>query len=189
MRRTVLCISSVLVPLSLMACSAPAQKPAETARAQLKDTRLLVERGRAYSEVGDYTRAEQYFGAALSAGAKPEIVLPHLLEACVQSGHLRLASEYAEQQLARDPGNPHLRFLAGAIHAQLGNRASARGHLQQAAAELPNDANVQFSVATFFRDDLHDRVEADPYFRTYLSLAPTGEHANEARASLMERVQ
>jgi tetratricopeptide (TPR) repeat protein len=189
MRRTVLRISSVLVPLSLVACSAPAEKPAETARAQLRDTKLLVERGRAYGELGDYTRAEQYLGAALAAGAKPEVVLPHLLNACVGAGHLRLASEYAEQQLARDPGNAHLRFLTGALHAQLGNRASARKHLAQAAAELPNDPNVQFSVATFFRDDLNDRFEADPYFRGYLSLAPTGEHANEARASLMERVQ
>jgi Tfp pilus assembly protein PilF len=189
MRRTVLRISSVLVPLSLMACSAPAQKPAETARAQLKDTKLLVERGRAYGEMGDYTRAEQYLGAALSAGAKPEVVLPPLLNACVEAGHLRLASEYAERQLAREPNNTRLRFLTGALHAQLGNRATARKHLEQAAAELPTDPNVQFSVATFFRDDLHDVVEADAYFRGYLNIAPNGEHANEARASLMERVQ
>jgi Tfp pilus assembly protein PilF len=182
-------ISWIVLPLALVACSSPAQKPAETARAQLRDAKLLVERGRAYSEVGDYTRAEQYFGAALAAGAEPESVLPHLLKACVQSGHLRLASEYAEQHLARDPDRPRLRFLTGAIHAQLGNRATARKHLEQAAAQLPNDANVQFSVATFFRDDLSDRVGADAYFREYLALAPKGEHANEARASLMERVQ
>jgi tetratricopeptide (TPR) repeat protein len=181
--------STLLVPVLLAACSAPAQKPAETARAQLKDSQLLVERGRAYGELGDYTRAEQYLGAALSAGARPDAVLPHLLSACVGAGHLRLASEYAEQQLARDPANAHLRFLTGALHAQLGNRATARHHLEQAAAELPNDPNVQFSVATFFRDDLHDRVDADPYFRGYLNLAPKGEHANEAEASLMERVR
>jgi hypothetical protein len=36
---------------------------------------------------------------------------------------------------------------------------------------------------------MHDRAEADPYFREYLRLAPTGEHAAEARGSIMERVQ
>jgi Tfp pilus assembly protein PilF len=178
-----------VVPLLLVACSAPTQKETQTARAQLKDPTVLIERGRAYAEAGDYTRAEQYLSAALAAGGKPKAVLPHLLKACVQSGHLRLASEHAESQLSRDPDDAHLRFLAGALHASLGNRAAARTHLEKAASDLPNDADVQFSVAAFFRDHLGDRVVADPYFRGYLKLAPKGEHAEEARASLMERIR
>jgi tetratricopeptide (TPR) repeat protein len=189
MRCAALRFSLVLLPLSLLACSAPAQKPVESARAQLKDSSLLIERGRAYGEAGDFTRAEQYLTAALAAGGKASVILPPLLKACVESGHLRLASEHAEAQLSRDPNDAHLRFLAGALHASLGNRAMARQHLEQAASALTEDANVQFSVAAFFRDDLQDRVDADPYFRDYLKLAPKGEHAEEARASLMERVR
>lgn len=177
------------VPLFLVACSAPAQRPAGAARPPLKDPTLLAERGQAYAEAGDYTRAEQYFAAAIGAGGKASTILPHLLRACVASGNLRLAAEYAEAELARNPDNARLRFLTGAIHAQIGNRSAARRHLEQAAVELPKDAEVQFAVAAFFRDHVGDRIVADPYFREYLKLAPKGEHSQEARASLMERVQ
>ena len=83
----------LLVPLTLVACGAPPGPPPQTARAQLKDVALLVQHGNAYAEAGDYTRAEQYFAAALAAGGKPSSVLPHLLKACVASGDVRLAAE------------------------------------------------------------------------------------------------
>jgi tetratricopeptide (TPR) repeat protein len=179
----------LLVATSLVACAGPAKEGAVTARAALENTALLAERGRMFAEAGDVTRAEQYLSAALANGAPPREVLAHLLRACVQGGHLRLASEYAEHQLAREPGDGHLRFLAGALQASLGSRAAAQEHLAQAAADLPRDASLQFHVAAFFRDDLKDKIAADPYFRQYLALAPKGEHAAEARASLMERVE
>ena len=189
MRDRIPSLIAPLFPLVLLGCSATAQRPTETARVATKDPVLLVERGKTYTEVGDYTRAEQYFAAALAAGAKAQDVLPHLLKACIASGDLRLASEYAETELARNPSNARLRFLTGALHASIGNRVTARRHLEKAASDLPADPSVQFAVATFFRDDLQDKVVADPYFREYLKLAPKGEHAEEARASLMERLQ
>jgi tetratricopeptide (TPR) repeat protein len=155
----------------------------------LKDPAVMMEHADAFAENGDFTRAQQYYSAALAAGGKSNVVLPKLLKACIASGDLRLAAEYAEQELAHQPDDAHLRFVTGALHAQIGNRAAARDHLARAAAQLKQNAKVQFSVATFFRDDLQDRVEADPYFREYLRLAPNGEHAAEARGSLMERVQ
>jgi hypothetical protein len=36
---------------------------------------------------------------------------------------------------------------------------------------------------------MQDRIQADPYFRDSLRLEPKGEHAAEARGSLMETVQ
>jgi Tfp pilus assembly protein PilF len=179
------------IALVLVGCSAPAQatKTSTTPHSQLRDANLLLERGRAYAELGDATRAEQYLIAALGAGAEPEVVVPHLLKACIAAGHLRLAAEHAEAQLSRSPTDAKLRFLTGAIQASLGNRAIARQHLEQAASEMPKDAEVQFAVAAFFRDDLGDKVGSDPYFRDYLKLMPNGKHAAEARASLMERLQ
>jgi tetratricopeptide (TPR) repeat protein len=155
----------------------------------LKDPVVMMEHADAFAENGDYTRAQQYYSAALAAGGKPSVVLPKLLRACIASGDLRLATEYAEQELSRNPDDAKLRFVTGALHAQIGNRPAARNHLAQAAEQLKQNPKVQYSVATFFRDDLQDRVSADPYFREYLRLAPNGEHAAEARGSLMERVQ
>jgi tetratricopeptide (TPR) repeat protein len=165
------------------------KNPAAAGASPLKDPTLLVQQGEAFAANGDFTRAQQYFAAAIAAGGKSKAILPHLLKACIASGDLRLASEYAENELARNPDDAHLRFLTGALQAQTGNRPAARDHLVQAAKELGTDPNVQFSVATFFRDDMQDRIEADPYFRDYLRLAPRGEHVAEARGSLMERVQ
>jgi tetratricopeptide (TPR) repeat protein len=185
-------VLAVVTGLSAMGCGTTLTQQAKadaSASAVLKDPLALTELGESFASAGDFTRAQQYFAAALAAGGKSKVILPHLLKACIASGDLRLASEYAETELARNPDDAHLRFLTGALQAQIGNRADARRHLVQAASELKSDARVQFSVATFFRDDMQDRVEADIYFREYLTLQPKGEHAAEARASVMERVQ
>jgi len=171
-------------------CGAAVHERSKTAsRSPLKDPALLLEQGDAFAADGDFTRAEQYFAAARAAGATSKQVLPRLLKACIASGDLRLASEYAETELSRRPDDAHLRFVTGALHANIGDRLEARKHFVQAATELDGDPTVQFSVGAFFRDDIKDKVAADPYFRAYLTLAPTGEHAAEAKASLMERVQ
>jgi len=164
-------------------------KKPSSAMAPLKDPNVLAKQGDLYADAGDFTRAQQYYAAAIAAGGSAKEILPHLLRACIASGDLRLAAEYAENQLSRDPEDAHLRFVTGALQAQIGNRPAARDHLVVAAKQLKDNPKVQFSVATFFRDDMQDRIEADPYFREYLRLAPKGEHAAEARGSLMELVQ
>lgn len=183
----------VTMALALVGCGGSAgalgKNGASAAPSPLKDSALLLKQGDAYAEGGDFTRAQQYFAAAMSAGGDSQVILPRLLRSCIAAGDLRLASEYAETELSHRPDNAHLRFLTGALQAQTGNRPAAREHLVQAARELRSDADVQFSVATFFRDDMQDKVEADPYFREYLRLAPKGVHVAEAKGSLMERVQ
>lgn len=155
----------------------------------LKDPAVMMEHADAFAENGDFTRAQQYYSAALAAGGKSSVIMPKLLKACIASGDLRLAAEYAEQELAKNPDDAHLRFVTGALQAQIGNRPVARKHLSLAASQMKQNAKVQFVVATFFRDDVQDRGEADPYFREYLRLAPNGEHAAEARGSLMSEVR
>lgn len=187
----VLTALTALTALAAVGCGATATGGGSknAAASPLKDPAMLVEQGEAFAGAGDFTRAQQYFAAAIAAGGKSSAILPQLLKACIAGGDLRLAAEYAQNELSRNPDDAHLRFVTGALQAQIGNRPGARKHLAQAAQELQADASVQFSVATFFRDDMQDRIEADPYFREYLRLAPTGEHAAEARGSLMERVQ
>ena len=181
---------ALVTALCAAGCGSTLNKSTKNAgSAPLKDPAVLVEQGEAFAQNGDFTRAQQYFAAAIAAGGKSKAILPRLLKACIAGGDLRLATEYAENELSRNPDDAHLRFVTGALQAQIGNRPAARNHLVVAAKELVADADVQFSVATFFRDDMQDRIEADPYFRDYLKLAPRGDHAAEARGSLMERVQ
>ncbi|MBS2015300.1 MAG: hypothetical protein JST00_20605 [Deltaproteobacteria bacterium] len=164
----------------------PDGSPSESrARAAVR----LVEQGRAYAEAGDSLRAQQYFSAGLKSGADETVVLPLLLRACVEERNYRYAAEVAEAALARRPADARLRFLAGAIYGSLGDTAHARVHLERAARELGTDAEVQFSVGVFFRDEASEVAIADGYFRRYLALAPSGTHADEARGSLMERLE
>jgi len=189
-------LSSALLLLVLMSlssgCGARAEAPVQGKSTKLpedKDPQVLFERGKAYLAASDLVRAEQYLAAALAAGAPDDRVMPHLLRACVALRHYRLAVEYAEVALARNPQNAHLRFVVGALYVSIGDRGRAREHMEATGRDLPNDAEAQFAVAVFFRDELSDKVKADPYFREYLRIAPNGAHAEEARSSLMERVQ
>jgi tetratricopeptide (TPR) repeat protein len=182
----------VVTALFAVGCGASLNEQPKHAGPQyspLKDPNVMVEHAEVFAENGDFTRAQQYYSAALAAGGKSSAIMPKLLKACIASGDLRLATEYAEQELSKNPDDQNLRFVTGALQAQIGNRVAARDHLVGAAAKMKQNAKVQFAVAAFFRDDMQDRAEADPYFREYLRLAPTGEHADEARGSIMERVQ
>jgi tetratricopeptide (TPR) repeat protein len=149
----------------------------------------LLTKGEQLEASGDYLRAEQYLAAALAAGAGDRAALPALLHACIAARHYRLGSEYADAALTRDPSNSRLRFMTAALFLAIGERGRAREQFELAASQLGGDADVQFAVAVFFRDEMSDPVSADPYFRKYLQVSPTGAHAGDARGSLMERVQ
>lgn len=185
--RFILGLFAILVATGCRAAAPPADTPS-SGTAATRNANQLVEQGRAYAEMGDGLRAQQYFAAGLKAGADESVVFPLLLRACILQKNYRLAVDYAEASLARHPNDARLRFLTGALHGTLGDTARSREHLELAAKELPTDAEVQFAVGVFFRDDAADRPAADPYFRRYLALAPRGAHVDEAKASLMERI-
>jgi tetratricopeptide (TPR) repeat protein len=154
-----------------------------------RDPVKLVAQGKAYFEMGDSLRAQQYFAAAIKSGGDEREIFPHLLRACVAGKNYRLAVDYAEASLAKHPQDARLRFLTGALLGELGDTTRSRERFERAAEELPSDPEVQFTVGVFFRDNAVDVVNADRYFRQYLTLAPQGQHADEARGSLMARVQ
>src|SRR5687767_14811357 len=71
----------------------------------------LTERGKAFASVGDTTRAQQYFDAALLAGADERKLMPLLLQVCVQDGRYRLAIDYARRYVSRHPNDVKMRFI------------------------------------------------------------------------------
>ncbi|MCC6555570.1 MAG: hypothetical protein IT372_21625 [Polyangiaceae bacterium] len=179
---------AVLAAIAISGCAADpgaaVVADVNAARAEQSPDKL-VERGRAFANVGDHTRAEQYLSAALNAGAPPEVVLPILLKACIAENRFRAAIAYAEPHLTARPSDYRLRFLVASLHASIGETSTALEHLAQVARSKPDYAEVQYAMAVLLRDAEHDLVSADAHFREYLRLDPQGRHAEEARGSLL----
>ncbi len=177
--------------LTAMACACGPSRSDRVARdittiaAERKPDKLL-ERGLAFAQVGDLTRAEQYLVAALDAGAPADKVLPKLLVVCIANAHYRAGIEYAAPELQRNPDNASLRFVVAELEAFTGDATAARKDLGMVTDAQPNEAAPHFAYARLLRDNLGDVVAADREFRAYLKLEPAGEHANEARASLLK---
>lgn len=148
----------------------------------------LYERGRAFAQVGDYVRAEQYLSAALDAGADPKKALPLLLHVCIEGQRYRVALDFAEAHLRKHPEDQRLRFLVASLYAAVGDAPSARARLETLLRASPKQAEAHYALAVILRDELAEWEAADAHFRAYLELAPKGEHAEEARASLLQRV-
>lgn len=148
----------------------------------------MMSEGVAAAQTGDFTRAEQYFAAALHRGGPPEEILPPLLRVCVSAHRYRAAVEYSRPYLLMHEEAWALRFLIASIHIGLNEPLTASRHLELVLRHNPNHAEAEFLLGTLFRDDLRDPGRADEHFRRYLALAPDGPHADAARSGLMRRV-
>lgn len=148
----------------------------------------LVARGKAFHAAGDLTRAEQYYAAALQAGAPEREVLPLLLRVCVEASRFQVAIEYAEPVLKRHPDDWKLRMVVASLYAAVGQNATARTHYEKVVEQHPDEAGPHYALAVLLRDQFVDRVGADAHFREYLRLEPNGPHAEEARGSLLKSV-
>lgn len=184
--------ASLALTLALAGACTPT--PQEQVQADMKRMRSehsadkLFDRGRAFAQVGDLTRAEEYLVAALDQGKPAAVVLPELFAVCVRAGKYRVAVQYAEQHLARHPRDSSTRFVLGSLHAALGEGVEARRALEEVVRDRPRDARAYYALAVLMRDTERDPVSADRYFRRYLELEPRGVHADEARESLLKSV-
>lgn len=148
----------------------------------------LVERGKGFAAVGDLTRAEDYFTAALDQGASSKEVLPLLLDVCVRGARYRSAIQHAEDHLRKHPDDHKTRLVAGSLHAALGDTVEAKRALEKVTAAAPNEAQAHYILGTIARDVDVDLIATDRHFREYLRIEPNGTHAEEARASLLKRL-
>jgi tetratricopeptide (TPR) repeat protein len=146
----------------------------------------LVERGRAFAMIGDLTRGEQYLSAALQRGADPPDILPLLVHVCVEAGRYRVAAEYLRMYGAEEPESANAQLLYGSLEAAVGDREVARREYETLLRSHPDDSTGHYALAVLFRDAMGDPSSSDAHFREYLRLSPHGEHAAEARASLLD---
>jgi Tfp pilus assembly protein PilF len=180
-----------LVVLALVGCGPPSQgaevqQNVRTFKAEQRADRLVAA-GKAFASVGDLTRAEQYFAAAIEAGGDEGALLPMLLSVCVQDGRYRVAITYAEAYVRRHPDDVRVRFVLGTMYQGIGENVRAKEELERVVDARPKEPQAHFALAVLMRDG-GDRASADKHFREYLRLAPQGAHAAEARASLLTEV-
>lgn len=184
-------VSSLLLALLATGCAKKPGAKLETGIATMRreeSPAKLFERGRAFAQIGDFVRAEQYLAAALDAGADPRATLPLLLHACIEGHRYRVALDYAESYLRKHPRDQKLRFVVGSLYAAIGDAPAARQRYETLLRDQPDHADAHYAMAVLLRDELAEWELADHHFREYLRLAPKGEHAEEARASLLQRV-
>jgi tetratricopeptide (TPR) repeat protein len=148
----------------------------------------LFERGKAFAMVGDYTRAEQYLVAALDAKGDERKIMPVLLKVLIAAERYRDAIEHCEGYLKKHSGDVRLRFVLATLYNATGEVAKARDALVRVVSTDPANAEAHYSLAVLLRDEDNDLGGADLHFREYLKLSPRGQHADEARGSLLKSV-
>ena len=148
----------------------------------------LYERGRAFAQVGDQTRAEQYLSAALDAGGDGRKIVPALMGVCVEAKKYRVAIDSGRGHLKQEPGDVKLRHLIGTLHLVMGESPQAKECFEEVLRRDPSAVETRYALAVLLRDQDRDLLGADKQFREYLILSPAGPHAPEARASLLKSV-
>jgi tetratricopeptide (TPR) repeat protein len=148
----------------------------------------MIEYGKGFAAVGDLTRAEEYFTAALEAGGDETVITPMLLRVCIQDGRYRVAIQYGETFIRKHPNDVRTRFVLATLYLAISDNVDARAQFERVLAAKPEDADAHFALAVLMRDSQEDLLSADHHFREYLRLKPGGAHAEEAQASLLKSV-
>jgi tetratricopeptide (TPR) repeat protein len=144
----------------------------------------LQAHGEAAAAVGDFTRAEQYFVAALNGGGDERVLTTRLLVVCVTDGRYPAAANYGEDFLRRHPGDIELQYAVSSVYIALGDVARAREGLRRVVAQRPDIADAHYALATVLLQEQDGQIEADNQLREYIRLRPNGQYSEAARASL-----
>jgi tetratricopeptide (TPR) repeat protein len=179
------CVLLALAALPTGCASAAAQARREQ-QALKKDTSAdeLFRKGQASAQVGDMTRAEQYFVAALKAGGKEREIVPRLLVVCVADQRYPVALEYANVYLAHYPNDYDVQLAAASIHAAQGDLARARELLEGIVRQRPAWAEPHYVLASVLREQGEAPDLVDLHEIEYLRLNPHGQLADRVRARL-----
>ncbi len=148
------------------------------------NARQLFQWGRQAAQAGDSLRAEQYLASAIETGFDETKALPILLSVCLRGSRLRSALDHAEPYLLRHPEDNALRYLVATIHLSLGQTEAARLHLEELLHTVPINADAHYLLGIL--ETGSSPSDATHHFRTYLTLAPSGDRAAEVRSRLIE---
>jgi predicted Zn-dependent protease len=188
MRRRVFSLSLLALLLVLAGtfggCVARAVPPGSAARVEDVPAEQLYRTGVALLTRGDLTRAEQYLASALRAGHDERLTMQALLVTTVRASRLRSALTYATPYLAAHPRELALRQLVAAILLALGEEARAEHELTRVLSLEEESPEAHYLLALVLSRRGATAEQTRPHLARYLELAPTGIHAEEARAEL-----
>lgn len=182
--RTVTLVCCLMV-LGACARELPVQHAGELASL---DQGQLLELADVLARGGDTVRAQQYLLLAQKQGAPGREVLPRLMQLYVADGQYRLAIEHGEGYLRRFPSDTRLRQLLASLYVAVGDGAAAARNYEAVVQREPDNAHAHFALGALLHDQEAEHARVDAHYRVYLALEPRGEHAEEARAGLLEPV-
>lgn len=179
-------LAAALVAVSAVGCASTQPKLKRDLEVMRRETTpaQLVARGEAFAAVGDMTRAEQYFVAALRSGGEAGKLARRLVAVCVADGRYPAALEYADEYLRKHPVDPDLRFAAAVLRRALGDADGAYRDLKHILLAQPNFADAHYVLAQIERDRGNLKL-ANAEFREYLKSDPAGTYAEEVRGNLV----
>lgn len=134
----------------------------------------LLQQAREFSGRGESHRAEQYFLAALEAGASPEEIYPELIDACVRGGRLGSASVHVDTRLRERPDDLDLVRLSISLEEGLGHERKAFERAEQLSASPRLSAEQQLFLAGYF-ERAGQTSRALEYFHIYMKRRPESE--------------
>ena len=148
----------------------------------------LFARGQGFAAIGDFTRAEEYYAAALDAGGDARKIVPQLLAVCIRGQKYRVAIQYGTNYLRAHPDDTSTRFIVATLFMAVEEYPAAKDYLRLILVKEPDNAEAHFALAVTYRDGDNEPVRADKEFREYLRISPKGKHAREASTGLLQVV-
>jgi len=181
----------VLLAASVIACQKTKGDEMQENLATFKQEQSpdkLFARGQGFAAIGDWTRAEEYFAAALDAGGDSHKIVPQLLVACIRGQKYRVAIQYGSNYMRVHPEDTSTRFILATLYLAVEQYGEAKENLDVVMQKEPQNADAHFALGVAFRDGDNDPVRADKEFREYLRLSPKGKHAREATGGLLHEL-
>lgn len=185
-RSPVLLLGLVWASEMLVGCGGAAAQQQLERKAIEKESSAaeLAKKGDMAASVGDMTRAEQYFAAALREGGNEKRLVQSLLIVCVADERYPVAIQYADEYLERHPGDVDIAFASASLHSAVGDWEPARRLLESVLQKRPTWPEAHFALATVLREQGESLQLADIHDLEYLKLSPNGPLAERARARL-----
>lgn len=127
----------------------------------------LLSRARELTARGESHRAEQYYLAALDAGAPPGDIYPELIDVCVRGGRLGRASVHVDARMRQNPQDFRLVRLAISLREALGHSKEAAELAEQLASSEKRGEEEDLFLAGYFERS-QDVARALSHYHFYL---------------------